>query len=84
MRVIESSEFNKGREKAYFGVPGKLVDYACKIAMERGYEGFHAFDAKTVVIKHYQESLHATHFRGKRMFIETTAANRLISSYFKP
>ena len=84
MHLIESAKFNKGRDKTYFGVPGNLVAFACKISMERGYEGFLAFDAKTVLIKHYQESLHATHFRGKRMFIETTAANRLISNYFKP
>ncbi len=83
MHLIESAKFNKGRDKTYFGVPGNLVAYACKISMERGYVGFLAFDAKTVLIKHYQESLHATHFRGKRMFIETTAANRLISNYFK-
>jgi hypothetical protein len=83
MHLIESAEFNKGKDKIYFGVPGNLVAYACKISMDRGYEGFLAFDAKTVLIKHYQESLHATHFRGKRMFIETKAANRLISNYFK-
>jgi hypothetical protein len=49
---------------------------------DKGYQGFLAFDAKTALIKHYQETLHATHFRGLRMFIETTAALRLISQYF--
>ena len=83
MHLIESAKFNKGREKTYYGVPGNLVAYACKLSMERGYEGFLAFDAKTTLIKHYQETLHATHFRGKRMFIETKAAIRLISNYFK-
>lgn len=83
MHLIESAKFNKGREKTYYGVPGNLVAYACKLSMERGYKGFLAFDAKTVLIKHYQETLHATHFRGKRMFIETNAAIRLISNYFK-
>ncbi len=83
MHLIESAKFNKGRDKTYFGVPGNLVAYACRISMERGYEGFLAFDAKTVLIKHYPESLYATHFRGNRMFIETVAANRLISTYFK-
>jgi len=33
--------------------------------------------------KHYEETLHATHFRGLRMFIETNAALRLISKYFR-
>ncbi len=51
MYLIESAKFNKGRDKTYFGVSGNLVAFACKISMERGYEGFLAFDAKTVLIK---------------------------------
>ena len=83
MHLIESSKFNKGKEKMYLGVPGNLVAYACKVSVDKGYDGFLAFDAKTSLIKHYEETLHATHFRGLRMFIETNAALRLISQYFK-
>lgn len=83
MHLIESSKFNKGKGKMYFGIPGNLVAYACKISVDKGYQGFLAFDAKSALIKHYQETLHATHFRGLRMFIETNAALRLISQYFK-
>lgn len=83
MHLIESSKFNKGKGKIYFGIPGNLVAYACKVSVDKGYQGFLAFDAKSALIKHYQETLHATHFRGLRMFIETNAALRLISQYFK-
>jgi hypothetical protein len=83
MHLIESAKFNKNKNKVYLGVPGNLVAYACKISVDRGYQGFLAFDAKTALIKHYQESLYATHFRGLKMFIETKAALRLISQYFK-
>ncbi len=83
MHLIESPKFNKGIDKVYFGVPGNLVAFACKVSFDKGYQGFLAFDAKTALIRHYQETLHATHFRGLRMFIETTAALRLISQYFK-
>ena len=83
MHIIESAKFNKNKDKVYFGVPGNLVAYACKVSVDNGYEGFLAFDAKTVLIKHYQETLYATHFRGLRMFIDTTAAKRLILQYFK-
>ena len=69
--------------KVYLGVPGNLVAYACKVSVDKGYQGFLAFDAKTALIKHYKESLYATHFRGLRMFIETNAAMRLISQYFE-
>ena len=83
MHLIESSKFNRGEGKVYLGVPGNLVAFACKISVDKGYEGFLAFDAKTSLIKHYEQSLHATHFRGLRMFIETSAALKLISQYFK-
>ena len=83
MHLLESSKFNKGKDKVYLGVPGNLVAFACKISVDKGYQGFLAFDAKTALIKHYQETLHATHFRGLRMFIDTNAALRLISQYFK-
>lgn len=83
MHLIESAKFNKGKSKVYLGVPGNLVAYACKVSVDKGHEGFLAFDAKTALIKHYEQSLHATHFRGLRMFIETSAALRLISQYFK-
>lgn len=83
MHLIESAKFNKGKYKAYFGVPGNLVAFACKVSVDKGFDGFLAFDAKSALIKHYQESLHATHFRGQRMFIEPSSALKLISQYFK-
>lgn len=83
MHLIESAKFNKGKDKIYLGVPGNLVAFACKVSVDKGYEGFLAFDAKSALIKHYEESLHATHFRGLRMFIQTSAALKLISQYFK-
>ena len=83
MHLIESAKFNKGKTKMYAGVPGNLVAFACKLSFEKGYDGYLAFDAKTILIKHYQETLFATHFRGTKMMIETPAANRLINQYFK-
>jgi hypothetical protein len=83
MHLIESAKFNKGKNKVYVGVPGNLVAYGCKVSVDKGHEGFLAFDAKTTLIKHYEQSLGATHFRGRRMFIETNAALKLISQYFK-
>ena len=56
MNLIESVKFNKGKTKIYAGVPGNLVAFACKIAFSKGYEGYLAFDAKIVLVKHYQET----------------------------
>ncbi len=83
MHLIESAKFNKQKNKVYLGVPGNLVAYACKVSVDKGYQGFLAFDAKSTLIKHYEETLGATHFRGLRMFIEPNAALLLISKYFK-
>ncbi len=83
MHLIESSKFNIGKGKIYLGVPGNLIAFACKVSLEKGYQGFLAFDAKSSLIKHYQETLFATHFKGLRMFIDNKAAKILISKYFK-
>ena len=83
MHLIESAKFNKGKHKVYAGVPGNLVAFVCKLAFDMGYDGYLAFDAKTVLIKHYEETLHATHFKGTKMLIETPAAARLMNQYFK-
>lgn len=83
MHLIESAKFNKGKDKVYVGVPGNLVAYVCNYSMENGHEGFIAFDAKTVLIKHYEETLFAKHFKGSRMYLDNTAAQRLIAQYFK-
>ena len=83
MYLIESVKFNKGKNKVYMGVPGNLVAFACHYSIENGFEGFLAFDAKTVLVKHYEESLYAKHIGRCRMIIDNLAAERLISQYFK-
>lgn len=83
MNLIESAKFNRGKTKIYTGVPGNLVAFACKLSFEIGYEGYLGFDAKTAMVEHYQKTLFATHFKGTKMMIETSAAHRLIIQYFK-
>ncbi len=67
----------------YLGVPGNLVAFGCKLSFEKEYRGFLVFDAKSALIKHYETSLGATHFKGLRMIIGTSAAEKLIKHYFK-
>ena len=83
MHLIEAAKFNKGQNKMYFGVPGNLVAFACKQSFDKGYQGFLAFEAKSVLIKHYEQSLGAKHFKGLSMFIESQTAINLIRQYFK-
>jgi hypothetical protein len=83
MHLIESAKFNKGKNKLYYGVPGNLVAFACKVSRDKGYEGYVAFDSKTVLIEHYKQTLGATQLIRQRMFIDPVAADRLITRYFK-
>jgi hypothetical protein len=83
MHLIESASFNKGKEKVYYGVPGNLVAYACRLSFQRGFEGFVSFHAKTKLINHYKDSLGASHFGGNLMIINTVSAKKLIDKYFK-
>jgi len=83
MHLAESAKFNLGKHKLYLGVPCNLVAYAYKVSFDKGYEGFVTFDSKTNLIEHYQKTLGATHLGGRKMYINTKAAGKLVSHYFK-
>lgn len=83
IHLVESAPFNIGKTKIYFGVPGNLVAFACKLSFQRGHEGNVSFISKTQLIDHYIHSLGAIHIGKQRMIITTTAALILIDKYFK-
>jgi hypothetical protein len=83
MDLLESAPFNIGRQKLYEGVAGNLVAYACKTSFQKGYDGFVAFTAKTRLIKYYEKTLGAYHFKNQRMIIDTKPAKFLVNKYFK-
>ena len=74
MPLIESAPFNKGKSKMYVGVPGNLVAYACRLAFQKGFDGFVSFHSKTRLIAHYEKTLGAYHIGGHLMIINTVAA----------
>ncbi len=82
LHLIESSGFNRGRRKVYVGVPGNLVAFACKLAMECGYDGFVSFEAKSGLIAHYQQNLGASILFRNYMVIESAAAQKLLARYY--
>lgn len=83
MNLLECAPFNLGKDKLYEGVAGNLVAFACKVSFQKGFDGFIAFTAKTNLIKHYEESLGAFHFKNQRMIIETLVSKKLVQKYFK-
>ena len=83
MNLLKNAPFNIGKQKLYEGVAGNLVAYACKVSFQKGYDGFVAFTAKSKLVKHYEETLGAYHFKNQRMIIDTDAAKFLVTKYFK-
>jgi len=82
MHLIESAPFIIGKDKVYFGVPGNLVAFACRLSFQRGFEGYLSFLSKTNLINHYEKSPGAIHVGGNLMIINTTAALKLTNKYF--
>ena len=83
MNLLENAPFNLGKNKLYEGVAGNLVAFACKLSFQLGFEGFVSFTAKTILIKHYEDSLGAYHIGGHKMIIPTHSAKILTDKYFK-
>ena len=83
MNLLESAPFNIGKNKLYEGVAGNLVAFACKLSIQKGFDGYVAFTSKTNLIKHYEENLGAYHFKNLRMILEPIASKKLVEKYFK-
>ena len=82
MNLLENAPFNIGKNKKYFWVACNLVAYGCKLSKECGFDGVLAFDSKTNLISHYENTLGAVKLGGSRMAIIEERANFLISKYF--
>ena len=82
MHLVESAGFNKGRNKAYLGVLGNLVAFACRRSFELSHEGFVSFDSKTALKAHYKKSLGAAELSGLRLYLGTPAATALVQQYY--
>ena len=83
INLLENAPFNLGKNKLYEGVAGNLVAFACKLSFQNGFDGFVAFTAKTDLVKHYEKTLGAYHFKNQRMILDTKAASHLVTKYFK-
>ena len=53
INLLESSQENVGKTKAIKNIPGCLIAHACRIAYERGYDGFVSLTPKTKLIDYY-------------------------------
>ena len=83
LHLLESHPENVGRSKKFRGVAGNLVAYAARMAFELGFKGHVAFEAKTELISHYEQTLGARRIRGtQRMYLDRAASTKLVAQYF--
>ena len=82
MHLIESAPFNIGKGKKYLGVCGNLTAFGCKMSKDYGFDGVIAFDPKTALIAHYQETLGAVLIGKRKMAVFEDKAKILLDKYF--
>ena len=82
--LVESAPQNRTKEKTNDGVGGNLFAFACKLSMEKGFDGFVTFESKTELMGYYAKNFGAKPIgNSNRMFIDEAAAKKLIATYFK-
>jgi hypothetical protein len=82
LHLVESANFDKGKNKLFLGVAGNLFAYTCKCSFELNFDGFISFISKTVLKEHYAKTLGARVLYGDTMVIETPEAKKLVQQYF--
>lgn len=79
---MEINEFNKHGIALYSGVGKSMVALCCKVSIDEGMEGYISFEAKNRLIPYYQRLGAQRIGNSKRMFIDDTAAQKLVVLYF--
>jgi len=56
IHLVENSNANKGRDKAYDNIAGCLIAHTCEMAFEKNYDGFVSLKPKTEITKLYKDN----------------------------
>jgi len=80
INLIESSKEYRGKAKKVKNIPGCLISYACKIAFEKGYDGFVSLVPKTQLIDYYHDNYGFVQV-GIQMAVFMEVSKLLISKY---
>ena len=84
LHLVENSLYNRFAGRKHIGVAGNLFASACMLSLQKGFQGFVCFDAKTKPIAHYQDSIGAKVLSGNKLFLDEYIANQLVNRYFSP
>ncbi len=82
INLLESSIENVGRDKEYEHIAGCLIAFACRLAFQRGYQGFVSLTPKTKLIGHYQKAYGFEQF-GRQFGTDFYNSKRLIQKYLE-
>lgn len=80
INLIESSKENKGNTKQYDHIPGCLIAFACRMAFEKGYDGFVSLIPKTKLIDYYRNKF-GFFSVGTHMAVFNASAQEIIIKY---
>lgn len=80
INLIESSKENQGKTKQYDHIPGCLIAFACRIAFEKGYDGFVSLIPKTKLIDYYRNKF-GFFSVGTHMAVFNASAQEIIIKY---
>jgi hypothetical protein len=79
---MEINVFNKHGISLYSGVGKCMVALCCKISIDNGSDGYISFEAKNRLIPYYQRLGAKRIGSSSRMFLDDTAAQKLVDLYF--
>lgn len=79
INLIEASKENIGKGKKFKNITGNLLAFACKMAFQKGYDGFVSLLPKSKIVVVYIG--YGFKAFGKNLAIFMTAAKNLISKY---
>jgi len=80
IQLLEASQENVGKNKEVRNIPGCLIAFACRLAYERGYDGFVSLTPKTQLIKYYMDTYGFVPM-GKQLVVFLTSSKHLINKY---
>lgn len=83
IRLLASSVENIGRSKAYEGIAGCLIAFACRRAMIKyGIKACVSLVPKTELIKHYMEKYYMKH-AGWQLYLDGANLNKILKEYYE-
>jgi hypothetical protein len=81
IRLLASSVENKGKEKIYDGIPGCLIAFACRLAINKyGSEACVSLVPKTGLIQHHMKKYYMKH-GGWQLYLDGKDLSRLLKDY---